>query len=306
MKKQNIPYIILSVFLAVVFWIAVRLEGDATLRFEVPLDLVNVPGDYIVTDYAHQDLTVLLRGSRTALSLIRKKDLRATIDLAKVKPGVARFKMGQNRINIPRGVRIDEVSPWEITLNIEERLEKTVPVKTEENLVGNPAPGYDIAKVTCTPSKVRITGPRSRLENLSAVNIGRLDISGLKAGLEEEVSLSLPQGVASLGAGTIKVKIAVEEKIVEKIFEGIALEVNKGAASYFKIEPDTVKVKVRGRENLVRNIKMDHMRATVDLSKMSVGYYRKIPLPVVLPVLPGADEIEVSYEPREFDLSLYK
>lgn len=127
--KRNLGYKIVSLLLAILFWLwvtntstgsSVSLDGDQTLT--IPLVTQNVPANSVVMTKL-PSVRVRLQGTNPSVNV---KDLFAYVDLSGAKPGEHNFAIKMDAIP---GIQIMELNPQNITLNIDTVQEKCFPFR---------------------------------------------------------------------------------------------------------------------------------------------------------------------------------
>lgn len=183
--KRNLGYKIVSLLLAILFWLWVTnqnqassqtLNGDQTLT--VPLVTKNLPVNSMVMTKL-PSVRVRLQGSNPSVNV---KDLYAYIDLSGTTPGEHPYDVKMDPIP---GVQIKELTPQQVTLHIDTVQEKMLPVQA--NISGSPAEGKEVGNPILKPSVVNVRGPGSVLSTLDKVVV-EVNVSGAT----DTVSKSLP------------------------------------------------------------------------------------------------------------------
>lgn len=96
-----------------------------------------------------------------------------------------------------RGVRVVEVSPERITVNLEDLTSINIPVRVRP--VGTMPLGYELGDTSVEQPTVKVSGPESLVGRVSDA-VADLNITGLTLGVEQTVTL-IPRGV---GGGEIR------------------------------------------------------------------------------------------------------
>ncbi|AHF06049.1 CdaR family protein [Desulfitobacterium metallireducens] len=163
--KRNLGYKIVSLLLAILFWLWVTnspstqtLIGDQTLT--VPLVTKNLPVNSMVMTKL-PSVRVRLQGTNSSVNV---KDLYAYVDLTGTTPGEHQYTIQMDAIP---GIQIVELTPQTINLTIDTVQEKMLPVQT--NISGTPAEGMQVGEPIIKPSVVNVRGPGSVLAGLDKV-----------------------------------------------------------------------------------------------------------------------------------------
>ncbi len=162
-----------------------RRERISEKRLMVPLTLVNIPQELVITSDVPERLAVGLRGPLSALRQAETGSaLDAVLDLATAQPGTRTYTIKEDAIQVPRGVQVVSIEPSRITLQLERLETRTVPVAPR--VEGEPAPGHVVTGITATPDRIAITGPGSLLTELDTVSCTPVHIDGATGPVEAE------------------------------------------------------------------------------------------------------------------------
>jgi hypothetical protein len=189
-----------------------RLNGiPLTLQFSSEMEVTNSPV---------QDVTVIITGDKRLVSPINGNDLIVSVDLTGIPAGerVIQLLPENVRIDLPTGVKVKEIQPSRIAVNLEAVEQKEITVQVETT--GDPEDGFEVYGRAVVPARVRVRGPASYIRSLSMVSTEKIDISGLSKDLAvKQVPLVLASAdkVALLDA-YVDVNIRIGEKRMERIF----------------------------------------------------------------------------------------
>ena len=164
--------------LAITFalWLGVTgLSKPGSERYTVPLTL-RIPDNSIITNTPVQEVEVKISGDDRRLQQIKRGDLNATVDLSDVTAGdrVVSLTPETVSLDLPPGIKLEEVQPNKIAIKLEAVAEKEVAVKAEP--VGEPAAGFEIYSETIVPATIRVRGPASFIRTLSSISTEPIDI----------------------------------------------------------------------------------------------------------------------------------
>src|SRR4029077_7125485 len=151
------------------------------------------------------------------------------IDLAGVAAGERIVHLSPDTIRGPFGVKVVKVTPSILTMNFEGTLEKDVPVRPR--LQGRPAAGYEVAEVTSEPARVRIAGPKSRVQEIESAYTEPVSLEAARDTVTDTVNIGLEDPVLRLSGGSrVKVTARIREEHGRKTLPGLAVEVRGGTA----------------------------------------------------------------------------
>ena len=273
--KSKIPYrtvlLVLTTLVLLIGFGLLLYEKQDQVTLAIPVKLDHIPHDLI----AVRETPVLearLKGPNKVLKDLKDLQLSYKIDLSSAKPGPLSIKISPDMIKVPWRVSVLEIDPASFTITIEKQTEKIVPIVADLNK--DPAPGYIISRVAATPSTVRITGPMSVLDKISAVRTTPVDVEGLTDTIKKKVALNLSHNphVQAIGDSLVELEIEVEEKMVEKWLD-IAIQV-KGGNYRYMITPDRIKILLKGPMNTIKKLTQDNgVQVYVDLEGLKPGTY---------------------------------
>ena len=178
---------ILSVILAVVLWFGVMSSQNpeqARTVYDVEIVPERLDPGLAVRSLEPHVVDVTLSGPEEFLEDLSVRDARATVDLSGAGPGETTRPV---TVIPARGrLRVLRVSPQYVTVRIEPRLEKTVPVELQVN--GEPAPDYVIENPTVSAEQVTVSGARSLVERVTRV-VAAVAVSGIQSTIAHSVTL---------------------------------------------------------------------------------------------------------------------
>ncbi len=202
---------IISLILAIILWLFVKSTSESEVGLVVPLEFFRVPSNLIVTQVSTDAINVRIAGPFYQLERFPTKEGKARIDLSGARPGTNTFDILTDNFTIPKALKIAQISPSSVKVEIDRVMDKAVHVKSA--VKGKPAAGYRVTKIAVDPPYINLQGARSQLEGLREVLTEEVDISGLGETLEVEVplklaDLKLKEGVRS----SVKVTVVVQKE----------------------------------------------------------------------------------------------
>ena len=155
---------------------------------------------------------------------------------------------------------------------------KTVPINI--NTIGQLQDGIKLMDIVPEYKEVELSGPEELLNSIDKIDIEAIDLTNISADSKIKVALIIPDNIqVNLGElKSITVDIKVEKQISKElsipvVFQGINSGLNIGE------EEKTVKVKVIGYDEDIKNITEQSIKAVVDLSKYSeAGEFTETPV----------------------------
>ena len=198
MKKKlldNIGLKIISVVVAIIFWLVVMNISDYTMTVridDIPVQQIN--GDVLagldqVYDVASGDtVSIVVRGRRSIVSKLTKDDFVAVADLSKMSiTNTVQIFVNPKLASISDDISITYVDNT-MKLNLEEKVSAQFPIKAVTK--GNPIDGYAIGDIEVKPNIVTIEGPKSAIDKITEVR-AVVNTDGIKSAYELDSSIQL-------------------------------------------------------------------------------------------------------------------
>ena len=207
---------LIALVITLALWFGVTgLSTPTTRRLIVPLNL-SISNNAEITNAPQQDVEIEISGDKRKIDQIIKSDLVASIDLTDVPPGdqVVSLSPETVYVQLPQGVKLIQVVPIRIGINIEAVEEKDIEVKVLAD--GAPANGYEVYSASAMPSKIRVRGPASFIKTLDFVQTDKIDLTGRK---EEFTVKQIPVSVSNPKAAVLNTVVDVFFRIGERRVE---------------------------------------------------------------------------------------
>jgi YbbR domain-containing protein len=222
-------------------WFGVTGLGTPfTKRFTVPL-VPSISSNAVITNAVIPDVEIVVSGDKRRVEQIKSADLIAALDLTDVPAGDKVITLSPDTISVPlpQGIRLMEVQPSRIPVNLEAVEEKDLAV--EARSTGEPLQGYEVYGWTSLPPRIRVRGPASTVRMLDRVNTEVIDLSGKSADFTvRQVAVGVENGKAAVLNTVVDVIFRIGEKRIERTFNApVTGETNK-TASFTLFGPKTL------------------------------------------------------------------
>jgi YbbR domain-containing protein len=178
---ENWALKLLSLVFALILWFFVMGEQKLERSYAVPLELKNIPSGMMVANEVPSQVEVRIAGPRTLLMNLRIEDIRISVDLKDLQPGLTSFKRLEERLDIPGPLKVTRLSPSYVDVRLDHIDVRTVPVRPL--VQGRPAEGFTVEKVLVRPDKVTLEGAGSELAHIQFVETVVVDISDAREGV---------------------------------------------------------------------------------------------------------------------------
>lgn len=279
--------------------------------FSVPLRVEEKNGMVAASSYP-QNVRITVRGTPENISTLHENDFTAFIDLDYIShEGEAEVPV---QLTLSKEAMLFDtmelkVSPEHITLKVEEQISAFVPVNPLFS--GEPAHGYELKSVEINPPEVRVTGPRTMVNNCTRLQTRMVSLTNIAADTELTAQLESPGRLIHLADGAmVTLKATVTPKLMVKRFESAPVNLS-GLATEF--EPTgsghTVLLSLRGPVLSLENYAPRVSTILADCRGISSEGTHEVPLIFNLPAstvaldeTPKRIKITVKQKPAEEDV----
>ena len=279
--RTDVSYKVLALVMALFVWFLARKSGEPIqMSFYAPVVFKNVSTAFQVTSNPSQVNIVAHTNSRESFN---PQEIQAVLDLENSKEGTLSYVLTENHILSPVKVQITRIYPSQVTVSIEELIEKTYPIKPRYQ--GRPKIGYLLGAIKIVPDTLTMRGPRSVLEKLDHISAHEIELEGLKESVTMRVDLDLPGGnvqVIHQDVDYYTAEVTINSLPIRRRFDNVQVQLtNVEYASV--INPKTFNVFVEGPEGIIRELDKDDFIGEIDLSTFKPGEYPKVTPKVVTP-----------------------
>ena len=193
--------------------VEISIETIATkeLPVEIQLNGTLEEGTYLSTPLLSNE-TVIVKGPASLVNTVAS--VRAVVEAEKVheNPDVMAKLVCYNLNGAPVGGVLTD--PEEIMVSYALHDMKQVPLQIE--IIGTPAPGYQVGEIHCSPRYASLIGDAETLENLLYLQLDSIDVSGHTSAVTEVFHLMdyLPEGttLAAEDDGKVEVIVTISEQ----------------------------------------------------------------------------------------------
>lgn len=210
----------LALIITFALWLGISgLRAPKTERMRnIALNL-RVSNEVEITNTPITEIDIVVTGDDRKIEQLNPRDLVASLDLTDVQAGEQTVQITPENINIelPTGVKLEEVQPNKLAVKLEKVAEAEVAVKPETR--GDVPEGYEIYSETVTPQKVRVRAPESYIRSLDFISTERISIEGRTDDfVARQVALNIVNPKVTLLDTVVDVTFRIGDKRIEKLF----------------------------------------------------------------------------------------
>lgn len=289
---HNLGKKILAITLAVILWIIANFEQDIEKNIELDIQYNNLPADLIIKNNPPEALSLRIRGSRTKLSILNTDNYSYPLSLNNVITGISKFNIRTEQIAIP-GIQVIGISPSEIKIDVDKVAEKKIGIKPK---IGLPDIGFKlVGDPKVVPSSVRISGPKSVLEELQYINTDEIKVAGEKTNFTIEVPLKTnnPLLMVMDDNEVVKITVNLEETMIEKEFKDLKINLtDTDNIDYEVVGRQTVDLLFKGPYSTIKDLSSDIISIDASLNDINKNVKKKQKLKLTIDY-PNKEEIKL-------------
>lgn len=188
--RENVLVFIFAFIIAMSLWFAVNLNGTFNITINMPLEVAYLPNNLALSNNIPETVEVNLTG--TALPLIRLYNNPPSIPINVDTKEVNLFNQVRQKIGSIQEVDVDKVEPILLTVDLESKISKKVPVKFNWDI--NFVERYGLmAQPKISPDSITITGAESVINRVYEWEIAdTLKLNDIRKDIKETIVVNNP------------------------------------------------------------------------------------------------------------------
>jgi hypothetical protein len=298
---SNWPAKIISLAAAALLFLFYRVNTMDERFFSVPMR-VDPPAGLAISKPFPKSARVTLRGKEEAIFSVIEEEIEVYADFGRFQSeGQYRIPIRVARqgtsLNIePLDIRVE---PAEISITLEQRIEKTVAL--EPVISGTPPPGYDLVQYTIVPDSAQISGPRSIVNTVEAVGLEEIDLDERTEDFTEQVTILEESALIRYPRErTVVFRGIVREAVIIKTFEDVDIISIDLSPDLRLAEPlPKGSIRIQGNQPAIEAFLPGQLRLVIDCGEIEKpGPETLYPQPDIPP-----EFVVLKFEPQELDLT---
>lgn len=218
---------VVALAITLALWLGVTgLSTPTTRRItNIPLSL-SYSNNTEITDSSAQAVDLVISGDKRSINQITERDLLVSVDLSDLPPGERVVELDpRNVLNLPLGVKVQEIQPSKVQVKLEGIESKEVPVNVETK--GDLPDGFELYDRSVTPSVVHVKGPSSFVRSISSISTEKIELSEHRGDFVARQIPLVSDMKATLAETAVDVSFRIGEKRISRSFT-LPIEDNPG------------------------------------------------------------------------------
>nr|HDM99819.1 YbbR-like domain-containing protein [Deltaproteobacteria bacterium] len=183
---------LLSLGFALLLWFFVVGEQKAEISISVPLEIINIPTDLVISNDVPSNIDVTVYGPRSMIRAMTTKGILKVIDLKDAEIGKTTVHISPDSLSLPGAVRALRIQPSNIEIVLEPLVLSDFPVRPV--LKGTVAKYHKVLDTDVDPPRVVVSGPESVIKAMKEIKTFPIDLDGASDDFTKEVGLDI-QGI---------------------------------------------------------------------------------------------------------------
>jgi hypothetical protein len=253
-------------------------DNSVTKSYAALIRFKNLPSTMMIVEPPNArygiEAEIQLRGPKPLVEQVSAKISEINIDAPlSLLPGEFPLRVNPGELTVPSGVEVIQIAPVTSRVRVEEREGKELIVVAET--VGEPADGYMLKGLEVFPDTVVARGPKSRIEQLAAIETLTVDVSDLKASFKTELSIKQEDPMIDVGVTLVTVDVIIVPKQAKRQFEEVRVRLLAPKGYAATIEGSTkAKVTLSGPQKILDEISLERLELSVDATQLGAGFYQ--------------------------------
>jgi YbbR domain-containing protein len=206
----NLGFKLIAVFGAITLWFFITYRGQSETTIEAQIDFKNIPAGLEILKQNLKRVNVNVRGHETLLGGLRPADVRVIVDLTSGKKGEANYFFDVNDVKALQNVQVKRIEPNSVKVTLDESVRRNFHVAPY--IVGEPAAGFEVKKVSVDPAAVSIEGARTEMARLAILRTEPIDITGLNSTISQNIRLDTNGKNVRTKVSEVGIKVVIGRK----------------------------------------------------------------------------------------------
>lgn len=211
---------LIALGISIALWLGVTgLRAPTTVRLKNVSLNARASNDMEIINTPVQEVDIVITGDKRQVDRVNPRDLIVSLDLTDVKSGdrVIQLTPETVRLELPPGVKLEEIQPNKIAVRLERVEEREVEVKPD--IEGNLPEGQEVYAITVNPAKVRVRGAESFIRSLDSISTEPISLENRNGSfVAPQVGLNIVNPKITLLDTIVDVNVRIGEKRLERSF----------------------------------------------------------------------------------------
>lgn len=295
----NPHYKLVALLAAVVAWLYVQSDEVATGQLKAQVEWRLAEG-LVSVQTLPRTVALRVRGTRAAIRRARNHDIDMQVDLRDAGPGEHTLDLASFPVEgLEEGLEVLSRTPSGVTLSIDKQVSRKMEVSAR--IVGKPADGMAVRRVTLRPGVVEVSGPASVVGRFDGITTEPIDVGGRANDFDAPVALGLPATLQA-DVGEVRAQVQLVALNEQRVIEQVPVKLwNRSGA----VRPAFATVELTGPSAMVRDLEPEDVVVFLhaETGSQSVTFGQEGPDRVRVLHGAGPDVRASAIQPTTFEVS---
>lgn len=208
-RREKIIVFMAAYIMAISLWFIVNLSSSFNINVNVPIEAGNVPENMALTEKLPEFVQVGVSGEGWQLFSLYNDPPRITINVD--EGDVNLFEQVRQRLSFIQGIDVSKVQPLLISVDMEPKITKKVPVVLHHELSFQNRFGL-IGEVEVFPDSITITGAESVVDDIEEWEVqDTLKLQNIRENVFTSIPLNFDDNLMELSHSAITFRAKVSE-----------------------------------------------------------------------------------------------
>lgn len=270
---NNLWLKLLALLVGLLVWFHVVTEKTYTYEVTLPVTDVDLRDDLILATLPPDSIAIIVSAKGKQLVQNSWRELGLRINISKLPVGRHTIYLTPENIQLfapHKNVTLEEVlapAQWEIEIDPK----VTVELPITPTVIASPDDGFAVSRrIEATPSRAKLTGPRTIVKALSGLITETKELSGLRNSVTVPAAIVLPAG---MGMVVVPESVMVRVDVVPvktRVYDNLPIAVYHLPDDYSaKTNPQFVRVELTGPPEDIELLNKNALTVAADYSKMT-------------------------------------
>lgn len=161
-RREKITVFIAAYIMALSLWFIVNLNSSFSVTIDMPLELGEIPEEQALTQSLPASVSVEMSGDGWKLLGLYNDPPSISVDVSQQEVNL--LEQVRQRLSAEQDLTVSSVSPILISIELEEKASKMIPVRVQTDIAYQPRFGM-IGEPRIFPDSLLITGARSQIRD---------------------------------------------------------------------------------------------------------------------------------------------
>lgn len=206
--REKFIVFLVAFILALCLWLMVNLSRDYNLNINLPIALGNVPPDQALAEELPNFATVSITGEGWKLINVYNNPPQIYVDVTQQE--VSLYDQVRQQMNAVPDLNVLKVQPLFLSLELEEKISKKVPVRSNVQVLFNEQYGF-VEEPRLIPDSVTVIGAASLIEEITYWETDSVKVADVKDQILVSVPLRQPNSLLSLSFDEVNYQADVSQ-----------------------------------------------------------------------------------------------